>query len=704
MRSLAAVLISTLLCAQQPEAPTFRASANLVIVTVFVKDKDGQPVRGLSRDDFVVLETGKPQTISVFEFQEVENPAEPAASIATETTPAALPSAAAPVASTPAPGAIRYRDKRLLVLFFDWSSMQPPEQIRAREAAQDFIRTKMTASDLVMVATFSSTLKVEQEFTSDRDALLALLDKFLPGEETGLTEGNTEEDTAEDSLFSADESEFNLFNTDRKLAALEDIARSLQALPEKKALIYFSSGVNRTGVENESQLRATTNAAVRANVSFYPIDARGLSAEPPGGGVQTAAMPRGTGLFSGGQQNRQRSRQLGSQETLTALADDTGGKALLDTNDLEAGITQAQRSLRSYYVLGYYSSDDRRDGRFRRVQVRLSDAARARTRALLEYRQGYFAEKEFKAFSASDKEKQLQDALLLGDPMTDLPLALEIDWFRLGSGKYFVPVAVKLPGSAVPLRKQGGAETTEFDFIGQVRDSKNAAVAAVRDNIRIKLRERETGSTSSRSLVYDTGFTLAAGQYSLKMLVRENLTGKIGTFETKFTIPDLSESKQTPKLSAVVWGAQRIAAGETVGVAGKKAVKQAGKHPLVWGGQKLLPSVTRTFRPGQSLHAFAEIYDAAKLEGPGKPALAAQVALYDKNRLIAESKPIEVSDWKNAKTSTASVHIEMPLNGISPGEYVAQLTVIDKAGKSFAFSRAPLVVLPASAAPKGTGD
>jgi VWFA-related protein len=577
--------------------------------------------------------------------------------------------------------------------------MQPPEQIRAREAAQEFVRKNMTASDLVMIATFSTRIKVEQEFTADRESLLATLDKFLPGDDAGLaTEGNTEEDTAEDSVFAADESEFNLFNTDRKLAALEDMARSLQALPEKKALIYFSSGVSRTGVENESQLRATSNAAVRANLSFYPVDARGLNAEPPGGGVQTAAMPRGNALFSGSQQNQQRSRQLGSQETLTALADDTGGKALLDTNDLEAGITQAQRALRSYYVLGYYASDDRRDGRFRRVQVRLSDEARARTRASLDYRQGYFAEKDFKAFTSSDKERQLQDALLLGDPMTDLPLALEVDWFKLKSGKFFVPVAVKLPGSAVPLKKQGGAETTEFDFIGQIKDSKNAAVAAVRDNIRIKLREKEAGSASSRSLVYDTGFTLAIGEYSLKMLVRENLTGKIGTFETKFAIPDLSASKETPKLSAVVWGAQRIAAGETVGVAGKKAVKQASKHPLVWDGQKLLPSVTRTFRPGQTLHAFAEVYDASKLQNLEKPALAAQIALYDKNKVVAESKPSEVTEWSQDKSLTASVHIEMPLNGITPGEYVAQLTVIDKAGKSFAFSRAPVVVLAAGVA------
>ncbi len=693
MRNAAALLISTLLCAQQPDVPTFRASANLVIVTVVVKDRDGQPVRGLDKSDFIVLEAGKPQSISVFEFQEVEAPAAASSGVAMESPAVSAAASAAPAAS-PA-GSIRYRDKRLLVLFFDWSSMQPAEQIRAREAAQEFVKAKMTPSDLVMVATFSSRLKVEQEFTADKESLLALLEKFLPGDDDGLAEdGSAEEETSEDDMFSADESEFNMFNTDRKLSALEDMARSLQALPEKKALVYFSSGVSRTGVENQSQLRATTNAAVRANMSFFPVDARGLNAEPPGGGVRTASMPRGNALFSGRTQNSQRNRQMGSQETLTNLADETGGKALLDTNDLEAGIVEAQRAVRSYYVLGYYSSDDRRDGRFRRVQVRLTEAARTRTRATLEYRQGYYAEKDFKEFSSSDKEKQLQDAILLGDPMTDLPLALEVDWFRLGSGKYFVPVTVKLPRSAVPLKKKGGSETTEFDFIGQVRDSKNAAVAGVRDNIRIKLREKDAASpASSRSLVYDTGFTLAPGDYSLKMLVRENLTGKIGTFETRFTIPDLAASKDTPKLSSVVWGSQFVPAGEAVGVAGKKALKQAAKHPLILDKQKLLPSVTRTFRPGQTIHAFAEVYDAAKTAESEKPAIAAQIALYDRKAMVAASSPVEVSAWKNQKMAAASVHLELPLNGLKPGEYVAQLTVIDRVGKSFAVGRAPVVVL-----------
>ena len=121
-----------------------------------------------------------------------------------------------------------------------------------------------------------------------------------------------------------------------KLAALESAAKMLANLPEKKALVYFSSGVSKTGVENQSQLRSTVNAAVRANVAFYPIDARGLTADPPGGDASHATS-RGTGMFSGQAQGSQRSKMNDQQETLVSLAADTGGKALLDNNDLQHG-------------------------------------------------------------------------------------------------------------------------------------------------------------------------------------------------------------------------------------------------------------------------------------------------------------------------------------------------------------------------------
>ena len=140
-------------------------------------------------------------------------------------------------------------------------------------------------------------------------------------------------DNGEDTgaAFVADETEFNIFNTDIKLAALEQVVRQLAALPEKKALVYITGGISKsTGLENQAQLEASINAAVKSNVAIFPIDARGLMADPPGGAASKGSSRGGMSLS---QFNSQRASQNDSQETLVTLAADTGGKAFLDSND-----------------------------------------------------------------------------------------------------------------------------------------------------------------------------------------------------------------------------------------------------------------------------------------------------------------------------------------------------------------------------------
>ena len=688
---LGLAVCAALLAQKQDETPTFTTSANLVIVTVFVRDAQGRPVKGLTRDDFIVTENGKPQAIRVFEFQQIEEPAAGQATAVAKTAPA--PAAAEQAQQSGAVLPVRYRDRRLIVLFFDWSSLDEAQQVRAKEAAEEWIRNKMTRADLVRIAAFGTRLKTVVEFTNDRDLLIQAVRRFQTGEASELAaEGATEAETAEDSAFTADDTEFNVFNTDRKLAALEDLARSLAALPEKKAVVYFTAGVSRTGMDNEAQLHAAVNAAVRANVSFYPVDVRGLQAEPPGGAA-TVATVSGTGLFSGRTQAQQRQRSFDTQDTLEMLAADTGGRALFDSNDLVLGIERAQRDIQSYYILGYYSSDARRDGQFRRVEVKLAPAVQARLRAKLDYRRGYFAEKDFAAFSSFDRERQLEEALLAGDPVTQLRLALEVDWFRIARSQYFVPVAVKIPGSEIPLKKQGSAETTTFDFIGQVKDARGTVAATVRDSIKIQLREQKAGQLGSRSLIYDTGFTLPPGSYTIRMVVRENLTGKLGSFDTRFTIPDLSGLRDEVRLSSLVAGAQRVPVSEAVGVADKRLAKTQDTHPLVRENQKLLPSVTRVFREGQTVYFYAEAYDPDVDETHAQPAVTAALTIYREGRLVFQSRPVMVSSFKDARSRSMPVWIEMPLR-LPAGEYTAQLNVIDRIGQKAGFRRMTLVVLP----------
>ena len=354
--------------AQQPSVK-FTANSNLVVLDVTIRDKSGNLVEGLKQGDFTIIEDGKPQAIQVFEFQKLKSEQLPVLA-APPPPPKDEPiSRKVETINIPAAGQIQYHDKRLLCLFFDLSAMAVPEQVRAQAEALKFIDEKMTGSDMVSIMTFSGGVRVENDFTADREALRKTINNLPIGEMADLADmsDDADEDSGEDTgqAFIADETEFNVFNTDRKLAALESAVKKLALLPEKKALVYFSAGVGKTGVENQSQLQATVNAAVRSNVAFYPVDSRGLAALPPGGDASKAAA-RGTGMFSGSSVRKDRDKFNNQQETLTTLAADTGGKAFLDSNDLAVGIVQAQTDVQSYYILGYYSSNYAEDGRFRR--------------------------------------------------------------------------------------------------------------------------------------------------------------------------------------------------------------------------------------------------------------------------------------------------------------------------------------------------
>ena len=191
------------------------------------------------------------------------------------------------------------------------------------------------------------------------------------------------------TAFGQDDAEFNILNTDRQLSALQTAVTMLRGLPDQKSLVYFASGLRLNGTDNQAQLRATTNAAIRANVSIFPVDARGLVASAPLGDA-TRQSPGGLAMFSGRSPRTMAGTFQRSQDTLYSLAKDTGGKAMFDYNDLSMGIVQAAQAVTSYYILGYYSSHSALDGKFHRVKVTLRDGRgrRAGVSAGLLRRQG----------------------------------------------------------------------------------------------------------------------------------------------------------------------------------------------------------------------------------------------------------------------------------------------------------------------------
>lgn len=669
----------------------FTATRNLVIVDVTVKDKSGKPIENLKQSDFTVSEDGKPQKVEIFEFQKLTDMPEPPPLVSLSDQ-IKLPEAPKTTITAEAPGQVQYHDKRLLVLFFDFSSMGIPEQIRAQDAAMDYLNTKITKDDIVAVLLYASRINVLTDFTADRDLLTGIV-KGLPigemSEMADLADDASDDNEDTGSAFVADETEFNIFNTDRKLQALEQASRMLAALPEKKSLIYFAGGLSKTGVDNQAQLEASVNAAVKANVAIFPIDTRGLMADPPGGGASKGAS-RGSGAFTGSVYNSQRAKINDSQETLVTLAADTGGKAFLDSNDITAGITQAQQDLKSYYVLGYYSSNAAEDGKFRKISVKLNSKLDAK----LEHRPGYWAGKVWHKMSGQDKEQQLTEAIGAGEPLTDIPLVLQVDYFRVAATSYFVPVSIKVPGSAVELAAKGGGAFTNFDFLGQIQDETHAVAGNVRDNIRIKLDQTKSSTAGRKGFQYDAGFTLAPGRYRMKFLVRENVSGKMGTFETRFTIPDLSADTSGLKLSSVIWSSQREPIKAAVGTAERFSKKEVNANPLIVGNEKLVPNITRVFRRNQNLYVNFDVYDARPdPDNPKSRKVKVSMSLFNpKGAKEFEIEPLSATSLADTRPETVPVQFQIPLKGLAPGRYICQINAVDEVGRKFAFPRSPLVI------------
>jgi VWFA-related protein len=700
---------------------TLHETVRLVVETVTVKDKAGKTVTGLTAKDFTVTEDGVPQKISYCEFQSLpEVPDTPVVDLTTHQAEENIKiynKLAHEQIAGESPGQIMYRDKRLLALYFDMTAMpNPADQMRALEAAQKFVRTQMTSSDLVSLMRYAGNgVEVLQDFTNDRTRLLSILETMVVGEGQGNDE-TTSDDSASDTgaAFGQDDSEFNIFTTDRQLAALQTAAEMLGRLNEKKELILFASGLNLNGLDNQAQMHATEDAAIRAGVSFWAVDARGLVAMAPMGDA-TRGSPGSAAMYTGGSSGAFTSNFQRSQDTLYAIAGDTGGKAFLDSNDLSQGIVQAQKAVSDYYIIGYYTQNTALNGKFRKVKVTLGNNAEAK----LDYQQGYFAGKEWGKFNNADKERQLEDALMQGDPWTNLTVAVELNYFQLDRAEYYLPIMVKIPGSELVLAKKRGAQQALIDFVTEIKDVYGGTtVTNLRDFANPKLSDQTAEQLAKSPLEYSTGYTLLPGKYTVKVLARDDATGNIGTFETSFVIPNLMKETKRVPISSVVLSGERKQMSEAIynATKGKEAAKDAAADPLVQNGAKLIPSVTRVFNKGRNLYVYLQAYEG---DAPAAPAAAAPtapaaapagsapaappaptvkpliafVSFFRGGTKVFETQPQEVTPLPNTRLQITPMNFTIDMSALAPGKYDCQVTVLDPSGGKGAFWQAPILLV-----------
>ncbi len=587
------------------------------------------------------------------------------------------------------PQTLDAKDRRLMLFFFDFSAMQPEDIDRAVDAAKKFVQTKMQAADMVAMVSLSSSLKLDLDFTDDRAKITAKLASYNSSEGQGFENGATgsSEGAAETGgAYTADDTDYNTFSADRKLLALQSIMQAVGTIPQKKNLIYFSNGISQSGVDNQSALRAATASAVKANVSIYPVDVRGLEAFPPGGQAQSASL-HGQSAYSGASVLNDLNSNAGSQETLYTMAADTGGKAFLDTNDFSGVFSQVQRDSSVYYVLGYTSTNHLEDGRFRKLKVTVN-----RPDLKVEARSGYYAGRDYEHMKKQDREDQLEDELASELPRTDVAVYAGAAYFRQDDSHYYLSVSLVVPGSQIPFVMEKDKDSATIDILGEVLEGAKAPVGRLRDTVRLAVGTEQ--QVRRKNVQYNTSFVLAPGTYHLKFIVRENRSGRIGSFETDVRIPDLR--KIPLRMSSVVLSSQRV-----------PATAKGGKafRPLVSEQTELLPSVTHVFTRDQQLYLQYEVYDAAKSKGtengsaPGASKLPkgsirvlTSIEFMQGDAKVYETKPIVAEELTAADRRAVIFQMTIPLEELQPGFYICQINVIDDVAGNYSFPRWPILI------------
>jgi VWFA-related protein len=555
----------------------------------------------------------------------------------------------------------------------------------------------MQPADLVAVVSLDQSLSLDQDFTANKQQLLNAVNKYSGTQGAGFQSGatSTTNQVEDTTAFTPDEQEYNDVNTDRELFAFEDIAHSLAYINEKKSLLYFSGGIQRDGIENQASLHAAINASVRANMSIYSVDARGLEAISPLGDASTGSL-RGTGAYNGAALQNNLDSNFNTQEVMATLSSDTGGKAFFDSNDFSPAFQRIQQDTSAYYVIGFRSTNPVRDGHYRRLTIKINQP-----NVKIEYRPGYYAPADYKHANRDERERQLQEQLASDLPATDVEVYLQAYYFRSDNGsatpRYYVPVSLIVPGSQIPFVKGGDRSKATLDIIGELKNTAGQDMAEIRQTVKLAIDDSQ--QVSRKNIQYTTGFTLPLGKYHLKFVVRENQTGRMGSFETDINLPDL---KKFPlKLSSVVLSSQRSAAG-----------KKDEDNPLTNGGFTWVPNVAHVFRTDQHMYLLYEVYDPANggakvspaSTTAGKPGVKVltSIEFLQGTTKVFETPLVEANIVNVPGRDAVAFAFDVPLDRLNAGLYICQVNVIDDSGGTFSFPRQAMLVRAAPPVPPTT--
>ena len=658
-------------------AVVFRAEANYVEVDASVTDEQGDFVRGLTRDDFEIYEEGVPQEVAT--FAEIVIPIERAETTVVEGRP--LPRDIATNVSGVG--------GRIYALVLDEAHTHPDRSGVVREVARQFIEQHMAANDVATVVHAGGQTHAAQAFTSDKDRLLESVSRFAGRKAPSATlERLSLIDQQKNMLSQPDPVEvqmaprpglerdpWDLERAQRARASmetLENVARDLgEVRGRRKAILFISEGIDfdtldvmrRSQRDAAAVLDSVKDAiatATQNNVALYTIDPRGLVGGLGPEDIRMTAPARGAEYGIDSQTFDEELRR--SRDSLRTLAEKTGGAAALNSNDFATAYVRIVRANSQYYLLGYYPKDFRRDGEFRRIEVRV-----ARPGAAVVAREGYVrprgeGEERPETRAVKDTSPEVRELLESAWPQPGLTLGVTAATFKGSDGGASVAVTIQLPGQGLPFRQKDDRAVNEIEVSLIAIDQDGKVRGGDRMLVQPALSAETHELVQRMGLRFVKRLELPPGRYQLRVAAREAEQGQRGSVFYDLQVPDFSGEKLA--MSGVLLTSR--GATPTLTPAIDDSVKQRLETP---------PTVARTFESEDVLTAYAEVYDA--LEPAHDMAVTTRVRGLD-------GKEVFRVTGQRASSDEFGYRVEIPLTGVGPGQYLLQIEAVPTVGEDTA--------------------
>jgi VWFA-related protein len=691
-----------------------KVTSNLVSLDVIVRDKKGKPLTDLKPEDFTVSENGVPQKIEFFD------------STLTSGVESVQPTNGADSTPQPQPRAPNGLPRNIIALVLDGQSTEVANLKHVREGMVKYIRERISDSDSVALFSISGGLQLRQPFTHDKARLIAAVEKaydISTGSKTSEARDISENisslrdrvaagpsgpiaatpaagaagSAAAEAMIAQRmleeyiqlRSALSAQQTRPVLAALAAISEGLRSIPGKKTLVMFSQGF--VAAETlDWQVQSTIDIANRANVAIYIIDSGGLTGGAPTSGALVAGSPLGAISAVTDMEHRRRaaagesvfdiSRQEGlnrQQDLLYRISEDTGGRFVKNTNDIAGGLERIDAEIRSRYTLAYRSTDPNFDGSFRKVKIEVR-----RPDTTVFTRAGYYAIPPSQVIPFSPEEQKLLANFASMQTNPTLPLALELRSFRAREGLYVVPLSFEMPPAAMQFDRKGDKQHLHMEVLGVVRaESQDKILSRLGGNFDVWLSAQQYESILNDKIFYRQDMQLSAGNYTVDLIVRDRLSGKVAARREKLVLPETGSD---------FWTTEAVLSHHAEP---QKLTKGTG-DVLSEGSVQIRPSPSREFRATDNLIIFFKLYNAAIARETGKTLVRVTVTLMKDGRLVSRPLDYQLAEAPSELAPDLTFAKYLKLTGLAPGKYSAVIESRDIVQQKVLKQEAWFVIVP----------